>query len=123
MAAKAKVGDVTGRQREELIKQQAAEQVRRSDELTMVTATEAKRLQEEIVDLTTSPDAPTVIDEVEDLGVELANDTVVVRVAEDIDMMTIGAGNHYNFKAGQKYKVPLSVSNHLKEKGLLYDRL
>jgi hypothetical protein len=122
MATKAKHGDVTGRQREELIKEQAAEQVRRSDELTMASAKEAARLETEVVDLT-QPDSPTVIDEVEDLGVALANDSVVIRVAEDIDMMTIGAGNHYSFRAGQKYKVSPGVYEHLKEKGLLYDRM
>jgi uncharacterized protein (DUF934 family) len=122
MAAKAKPGDVTGRQREELIKEQAAEQVRKAEELTMATAKEAERLNNEILDLTQSTDNPTVIDEVEDLGVELANDAVIVRVADDIDMMTIGAGNYYSFKAGQKYKVAPNVAAHLKEKGFLYDR-
>jgi hypothetical protein len=38
-------------------------------------------------------------------------------------MMTIGAGNHYSFQAGKKYKVTQAVANHLKEKGYLYDRL
>jgi hypothetical protein len=71
--------------------------------------------------ITTS--VPTVIDEVEDLGVSLADDSVVVRVAEDLEMMTIGAGNHYSFQAGKKYKVSQVVANHLREKGYLYDRL
>lgn len=122
MATKAKAGDVTGRQREELIKEQAAEQVRRSDEISMATAAEAARLETEIVDLSETPDKPTVIDEIEDLGVDLADDTTVIRVAEDLDMVTIGVGNHYSFRAGQKYKVPSQVATHLKEKGLLYDR-
>lgn len=123
MAAKAKAGDVTGRQREELIKEQAAEQARRSEEVTMATAAEAVRLENEVLDLSTKPDSPTVIDEVEDLGVDLAENTTIIRVAEDMDMVTIGSGNHYNFKAGQKYKVPANVAAHLQEKGYLYDRL
>jgi hypothetical protein len=122
MATKAKVGDVTGRQREEQIKEQAAEQARRADEISMATAAEAVRLETEIVDLSETPDKPTVIDEIEDLGVDLADDTTVIRVAEDLDMVTIGVGNHYSFRAGQKYKVPSQVASHLKEKGLLYDR-
>lgn len=122
MATRAKHGDVTGRQRQDLLKEKAAEEARRAEELTMATAKEAERLETEIVD-TTNPSEPTIIDEVEDLGVNLANDAVVIRVAEDVDMMTIGAGNHYNFVAGQKYKVPSTVATHLKEKGLLYDRL
>lgn len=123
MAAKAKAGDVTGRQREELIKEQAAEQARRADEVTMATAAEAVRLENEVLDLSTKPDQPTLIDEVEDLGVDLADNTTIIRVAEDMDMVTIGSGNHYSFKAGQKYKVPANVAAHLKEKGYLYERL
>lgn len=123
MAAKAKAGDVTGRQREELIKEQAAEQARRADEVTMATATEAARLETEVLDLSTKPDQPTLIDEVEDLGVDLADNTTIIRVAEDMDMVTIGSGNHYSFKAGQKYKVPANVASHLQEKGYLYERL
>jgi len=123
MATKAKVTDVTGRQREQMIKDQATEQARRAEELSMVNAVEAVRLETETIDLSTKPDAPTVIDEVESVGVDLADNTTVIRVAEDLDMVTIGAGNHYSFKVGQKYKVPVHVADHLKEKGYLYDRL
>jgi hypothetical protein len=123
MAAKAKVADVTGRQREELIKAQAEEQSRRADEMTMATAKAAEKLETEVVDLSQKPEQPTVIDEVESLGVDIADNTVVIRVAEDLDQVTIGAGNNYNFKAGQKYKVPKAVARHLQDKGYLYDRL
>jgi hypothetical protein len=123
MAAKAKTGDVTGRQREELIKEQAAEQARRADEVTMATVDKAARLETEVLDLSAKPDQPTLIDEVEDLGVDLADNTTIIRVAEDMDMVTIGSGNHYSFKAGQKYKVPANVAAHLQEKGYLYERL
>jgi menaquinone-dependent protoporphyrinogen IX oxidase len=33
--------------------------------------------------------------------------------------MTLGAGNYYSFKAGQKYKVTKAVAEHLQEKGYL----
>lgn len=122
MATKPKVGDVTGRQREQLVKQHAEELARRSEEMSIATAVEAQRLETEVLDLTV-PGEPTVIDEVESVGVDLADDSTVVRVAEDIEMMTLGAGKHYNFKAGQKYKVSKAVAQHLEEKGFLYDRL
>lgn len=122
MASKPKVGDVTGRQREELIKQHAEELARRSNEMSIATAVEAARLETEVMDLT-APGEPTVIDEVESVGVDLADDSTIVRVAEDIEMMTIGVGKHYSFKAGQKYKVSKAVAQHLEEKGFLYDRL
>lgn len=119
--AKAKVTDVTGRQREEQIKASAEALAARAGEISMATAAKDYRDATEVVDLTAA--VPTVIDEVEDLGVSLADDSVVVRVAEDLEMMTIGAGNHYSFQAGKKYKVSQAVATHLREKGYLYDRL
>lgn len=120
--AKAKVTDVTGRQREEQLKAVAEEQAARATELSMATAAKEAKDATEIVDMTV-PAAPTIIDEIESVGVSLADDTVVVRVAENIDQMTIGAGNLYSFQAGKKYKVSKHVAEHLKEKGYLYDRL
>jgi hypothetical protein len=120
--AKAKVTDVTGRQREEQLKSVAEQQAARASEMSMATAVKEVKDATEVVDMTI-PSAPTVIDEVESVGVSLADDSVVVRVAENIDMMTIGSGNNYSFQAGKKYKVSKHVANHLQEKGYLYDRL
>jgi hypothetical protein len=120
--AKAKVTDFTGRQREELLKANAEEVAKRAAEMSIASQVEAERLEKETIDLTTGP-VPTVIDEVESLGVESADETTVIRVAEDLDFVTIGVGNNYSFKAGQKYKVPRNVAAHLEEKGYLYDRL
>ena len=120
--AKAKVTDFTGRQREEMIKANAEEIQKRAQEMAIASQVEAERLETQTIDLT-SAITPTVIDEVESLGVESADDSEVIRVAEDLDFVTIGAGNNYSFKAGQKYKVPKNVAAHLKEKGYLYDRL
>lgn len=120
--AKAKVTDVTGRQREEQIKAHAEELAQRAGEMSMATAAAAEKLETEVLDLT-NLSKPTVIDEVESVGVSLADDTQVIRLAEDLDFVTIGVGNHYNFKAGQKYKVPKHVAAHLQEKGYLYERL
>jgi hypothetical protein len=58
-----------------------------------------------------------------ELGVLMADDSVVVRVAEDVDNMTFGYGNTYHFKAGGKYKVPTGVAERLQDLGLLYERL
>lgn len=120
--AKAKVTDVTGRQREEMIKANAEALADRANEMSMATMEAQSRLETEIIDLS-SPAQPTVIDEVEVLGVDLADDMQVIRVAEDLDFVTIGAGNHFSFKAGQKYKVAKYVAQHLQEKGYLYDRM
>ena len=121
--SKAKVTDVTGRQREAQIKENAEALAQRAGEMSMATANAAAKLETEILDLTSPNTVATVIDEVETVGVSLADDTQVIRVAEDLDYVTIGVGNHYSFKAGQKYKVSKQVAMHLQEKGYLYDRL
>ena len=121
--AKAKVTDFTGRQREEMLKANAEEVAKRATEMSIASQVEAVKLETEVYDLTKVGEVPTVIDEVESLGVESADDSTVIRVAEDLDFVTIGVGNHYSFKAGQKYKVPKNVAAHLQEKGYLYDRL
>jgi hypothetical protein len=121
--AKAKVTDVTGRQREALLAANAEALAERANEISMATQTKAHKDETEVVDLTQNPENPTVIDEIESVGVSLADDQVVIRVAENLDMVTIGAGNNYSFQAGKKYKVPKHVATHLQEKGYLYDRL
>lgn len=121
--AKAKVTDVTGRQREEQLKAHAEELAQRAGEMSMATAAAAARLETEVVDVSKNPDTPTVIDEIESVGVSMADDTQIVRLAEDLEHVTIGVGKHYSFKAGQKYKVPKHVAQHLQEKGYLYERL
>jgi len=120
--AKAKVTDVTGRQREAQIRAHAEEITQRAGEMSMATSAAQVKLATEIVDLT-SPNSPTVIDEVISVGVSLADDVTVIRVAEDLENVTIGVGNNYTFKAGQRYKVAKHVAAHLQEKGYLYERL
>ena len=121
--SKAKVSDVTGRQREEQIKAVAEQQAARANEISMATRTQEYKDEVEVTDVTTNPAAPTIIDEVESVGVSLADDSVVVRIAEDIDQMVFGAGNFYSFKAGKKYKVSKALSIQLEEKGYLSSRL
>lgn len=120
--AKAKVTDVTGRQREQLLKDNAEALQARASEMSLATAAAVEKLETETLDLTQGTN-PTVIDEVESLGVSSADDSVVIRVIEDLEHVTIGVGNNYSFKAGQKYKVPSNVASHLREKGYLDNRL
>jgi hypothetical protein len=121
--SKAKVSDVTGRKREEQLKAVAEEQAARASEISMATRVQEIKDETEVTDLTVNPAAPTIIDEVESVGVSLADDNVVVRVAETLEMMTFGAGNYYSFEAGKKYKVSKELANHLEEKGYLSNRL
>ncbi|CAB4122226.1 hypothetical protein UFOVP27_113 [uncultured Caudovirales phage] len=121
--AKAKVTDVTGRQREEQLKTVAEQQAARANEISMATRIQEVKDETEVTDLTINPAAPTIIDDVESVGVSLADDSVVVRVAETLEMMTFGAGNYYSFEAGKKYKVSKALAYHLEEKGYLSNRL
>lgn len=121
--SKAKVSDVTGRQREEQIKAVAQQQAERATEITMATQAKVYKDEVEVTDLTDNPAAPTIIDDVESVGVTLADDQVVIRVLETLDMMTFGAGQYYSFEAGKKYKVSKALANHLEEKGYVSNRL
>ena len=118
MATKAKPGDVTGRLREQQAEANMEELQKRQNEVTMATATEAIRLETEVIDAT-NPSRQEVIVEAVTTIAQPEDDSVVVRVIDDIDSMTLGAGNHYSFRKGQKYQVTRQVARHLEEKGYL----
>jgi hypothetical protein len=116
--AKAKPTDATGVIREQLLEQNAEAMQERANGMSMATAQAKAKLETEVIDATV-PDRQTVIvDEIITVG-NPADDSVEIRVVENIENMTLGAGNNYNFKAGQKYKVTKQVAQHLKEKGYL----
>jgi chemotaxis protein CheY-P-specific phosphatase CheC len=116
MATK-KPTDVTGRMREQQLEDNLEVLQGRANEMSMASATAAVKLETEVIDATV-PDRQTIIvDEVITVGE--SSDTVEIRVIETIENMTLGAGNNYNFKAGQKYKVTKEVAQHLKQKGYL----
>ena len=121
MATQKKATDFTGRQREELAKQAAKEQQDRAGEIALATAEAEYKSEHEVLDAT-KPNRleAIVVDDVKSTGA--TGKTVTVRVAEDIDAMTLGAGNYYSFKAGQKYEVTPEVAAHLEEKGYLSAR-
>ena len=115
-----KQNDFTGRQAQEQAAKAAQDRKIRDAEIAMITAQEKAEFEESVFDVTTDPSQPIVIDEVVEVGVEMANDTVVVRVAEDIDNMTVGYKNTYTFKAGGKYQVPKAVADRLESLGLTW---
>ena len=126
MAAPARTkasNDFTGRQAAKLSAEAAAEQKVKAAEMAMMTAQQEQEFEDTIQDMTVSPHNPTVLDDVVEMGVVLADDSVVVRLAEDVENMTYGYGNNYSFVAGGKYKVPRPVAERLEELGLLYERL
>jgi hypothetical protein len=118
MATKAKPTDVTGRMREQLQEQAFAAQQDAANKMSMATAQAKIDLDTNVIDATVPNRASVIVDEVITVGSAEEGD-VEIRVVQDIENMTLGHGNNYNFKAGQKYKVKKHVAEHLKEKGYL----
>jgi hypothetical protein len=117
MASKVKPTDVTGRVREAALEENLEVMQERAQEMSMATAEAQIKLETEVLDATV-PNRATVIVDDPTVNSE-SEDSVVIRVIETIDSMTLGAGNYYSFKAGQKYKVSRQVAQHLEEKGYL----
>lgn len=109
--------DVTGRAREAQIAENLEAMQERANEMSMATAQAAVKLETEVIDATQPSRQTVIVDEVVTVGSQ--DDSVEIRVIEDIENMTLGVGNTYNFKAGQKYRVTRYVAQHLKEKGYL----
>jgi sugar-specific transcriptional regulator TrmB len=116
MATKAKPTDVTGRKREAMVEANIDAMQDAANTMSMATAEARVKLETEVIDAT-KPDRQTVI--VDEPTIVSDDAEVVIRVVEDIENMTLGSGNNYNFKAGQKYKVTKHVAQHLQEKGYL----
>jgi predicted RNase H-like nuclease len=114
---KAKPADATGRQREAQQAAFAEEQAEAAQTLSMATAQKAIALETEVIDATVPNRATVIVDEPTIVSNE--GKTVTIRVVDDIENMTFGAGNYFSFKAGQKYQVASDLARHLEEKGYL----
>jgi hypothetical protein len=110
--------DVTGRKRDELAAANAEALQERANEMSLATAEAKVKLETEVLDATKPNRATVVVESVTKVGKQ-DDDVVEIRVIADVENMTLGAGNNYTFKAGQKYAVTKAVANHLKEKGYL----
>lgn len=111
--------DATGRAKEEATKKNAKELQKRKEEIALANAEEAELLETHVFD-PKAEEAPIVLDEIENVGVSTANDYVIIRTITDIEEMTYGVGNTYNFKAGVKYRVPASLANYLERLGYIW---
>jgi hypothetical protein len=121
VATQKKATDFTGRQREKLAQENIEALQERANEISLANAEAAYKVENEVLDATRPNVVETVVvDDVKPTGA--SGKTVVIRVAEDIESMTLGAGNYYTFKAGQKYEVTPEVAAHLEQKGYLATR-
>jgi Icc-related predicted phosphoesterase len=115
--------DMTGRAAELAAKQNAEELQKRKDEISISRAAEEELLETAVFD-PKKPDAPILIDEIEEVGVSVNNDKVVIRTISDIEDMTYGVINgtpqSYTFKAGVKYSVPVDLARYLEGIGYIW---
>ena len=111
--------DATGRAKEHATKKNAAELKKRAEEISIATQLEAESLEKDVFD-PKNPDAPLVLDEIENVGVSTAGDMVVIRTITDIEDMTYGVGNTFTFKAGVKYRVPAGLAAYLEQLGYIW---
>ena len=111
--------DATGKAAETAAKKNAEQLRKRKDEISIAAQVEAESLEKDIFD-PKHPDAPLVLDEIENVGVSTAGDMVVIRTITDIDDMNYGVGNSYSFKAGVKYRVPAALASYLEQLGYIW---
>lgn len=111
--------DATGKAAEDAARRNAKELAARADEITLMRQAEEELLKTAVFD-PKKPDAPILLDEIEEIGVNVLNDKVVIRTVTDIDDMTYGVGNSYSFKAGQKYSVPRDLADYLEQLGYIW---
>jgi len=111
--------DATGRAAEQATKKNAEALKKRKEEISIATQVEAESLERDVFD-PKKPDAPLVLDEIENVGVSTAGDMVVIRTITDIDDMSYGVGNTYTFKAGVKYRVSRSLADYLEQLGYIW---
>lgn len=108
--------DATGKAAEDAAKRNAEELKKRQDEISTTRQAEAELLETAVFD-PKRPEEPLLIDEVEEVGVSVNNDKVIIRTITDIEDMTYGVGNTYSFKAGVKYSVSRDLAGYLESLG------
>lgn len=115
--------DATGKAAEDAARRNADELKKRQDEISTARAVEAEALETQVFD-PKRPDQPILIDEIEEVGVGLKDDKVIVRTITDIEDMTYGISNgspqNYTFKAGVKYAVPRDLAAYLESLGYIW---
>jgi hypothetical protein len=111
--------DATGKAAEDAAKRNAAELAARKGEISLSRAAEEVSLANDVFD-PKNPDTPLLIDEIEEMGVSVNDEKIIIRVNTDIDDMTYGVGNSFTFKQGVKYSVPRDLADYLQRLGYLW---
>jgi hypothetical protein len=115
--------DTTGRAVEDA-KNRIAKELANSDSAAAQARQQEEYLLENGVFDPKAADQPILIDEIEEVGVSVNSDKVVIRTHSDIEDMTYGVINgtpqNYTFKAGVKYSVPVDLAAYLERLGYVW---
>ncbi|MFE2539039.1 hypothetical protein [Actinacidiphila glaucinigra] len=117
--------DHTGNKKRVLADQHAEELARRKGELAMHHAEQAAGLDQAIELDDKGRTLQAVPDDAgaEEGPVQLPPEKVTIRIACDLEHVTIGQGTDFDFKEGQVYTVPLNVALHLDRLGYVWQWL
>lgn len=115
---RAKPSDFTGAQRQKAAAEAAEELKERQGQIALARQVEIDREETDVFDPATAESVGTL----ESLVLDDSEREEVIIVLEDIEDMTYGAGTHYSFEAGRKYKVRSDLAEYLDSIGYLASR-
>lgn len=115
--------DFTGNQKRILAEQHREAQAARENEISMRHQESAENLDIPIDLSGEFPQAVAVADDDLEAPVQIEPEFANIRIACDLEKVTIGQGNVYEFKEGQVYRVPLNVARHLHQLGYVWQWL
>lgn len=110
-----KPSDFTGTQRKVEAEKAAGELRERQGQIALAQQIEIDRMDTDVFDPTTNES----LGDFSSVAVDLPEEKVIIRVVEDIEDMTFGAGTHYTFEVGKKYTVPKALADYLASIGYL----
>lgn len=121
MPPRKRPGDLTGIETERLQKENQAALKERAKEIAMMAEVE-NEINDIPIDYSAGPITQVPSDELEvDKEIELEAPTRTIIPLVNLEQVTFGAGQHYNFEEGRKYVVPVELARHLSSKGLLWE--
>lgn len=121
MPPRKRAGDLTGLETERLQKENQAALKERAKEIAMMAEVE-NEINDIPVDYSNGPVTSVKTDELDvDKEIELEAPTRTIIPITNLEQVTFGAGNHYDFQEGRKYVVPVELARHLSSKGLLWE--
>jgi hypothetical protein len=129
-----RAGDITGRETQRLQAEHIVELQARADEISLINAAALEVDETPVVLIPVDPNAEPVPpvhnyfdgpdnmtdDELQQVNVEVEQPMVKFRVNEDLEKVTIGQGNIWDFTEGRTYIAPRHVYDHLEEKGYIW---